>query len=677
MPPPAFLDAVRAFFAPGGSLERLHSAPERRPAQERMALEVAETLLAGGHLVVEAGTGVGKTLAYLVPAALLRRRVVISTGTKALQDQLLLKDIPFLERALGPVNAAVLKGRDNYLCKLRFAHFARQPSLPDRTEAALWPQLEAWAKETAAGEVSELSDFAEAPSFWGEINARSSTCLGQRCELHAECHLQELRRRAREARIVVVNHHLFLADAAMRDSPFGQVLPEPDLVVFDEAHRLEAAATSFFGRSLSNWRVRELADDVSRELHRAGVGSPTVRQRGDALHEVGRGLARAWGREEGRFPLGARLSSPQEHALDAVTVAARQLQKALDALPGRPAAADPLVRRCEEMAGDAASFLERDDPAWVNWFEVRGHGVVLTATPVDVSDILRRSVFEKLEASVCCSATLAVDGRMTHFRGRVGLSPRAASPARGEPGDIDVRADVVSEQELPVRESLHASPFAWEEQALLYLPPRMPDPRQPGFVIEAAQQARALLDASRGRAFLLFTSFENLRKVHEMLREDLPFPILVQGEAPKREILRRFQEQAGSVLFATSSFWEGIDVPGEALSLVVIDKLPFAVPTDPVVAARTRLVVEAGGDGFRDLALPEAILTLKQGVGRLIRSRADRGVIALLDPRVRTPWGRGFLTNLPPMRRTSDVEDVRAFFDEVATDQSGRGVRPR
>ncbi len=673
--PSRLADRVRAFFAPDGPLSRAHPAAEQRPEQLEMALHALAAIEGGGSLVVEAGTGVGKTLAYLVPAVLARRRVIVSTGTKALQDQLALKDLPFLRDACKlAFSFAVLKGRDNYLCRQRFGVFRAQPTFAGRSEASLWPAVEDWARQTETGDMGELSDLPEAPSFWPQVNAKDSTCLGQRCPEHAACLLHSVRNAARDADIVVVNHHLYLADVVVRQSRFGSVLPDADTVIFDEAHRLESAATSFFGRSVSSWRLRELADDVQRELGAGGALPPTVAARAERLSALAQGFARAWGSENGRWPLPSRLPSAHAQALADVVTTVRALAEGLAAIPGRPALAEPLLRRAEELAEDADLLARHDDPAFVHWFEVRGRGASVVATPVDVSGLLRQQVFAGLRTAVLCSATLAIGGRLSHARSRLGLIAERAA-ADSEAGDHDIHADVreISEDGTPdhagalnVTEAVLASPFSHQEQALLYLPESMPAPRHPDFAGAVARECRALTEASAGRAFLLFTSYENLRKVHEILRHDLPFPLLVQGEAPKLELLRRFRSAAGSVLFATSSFWEGIDVPGEALSLVVMDKLPFAVPSDPIVAARARLVEERGGDAFRELSVPEAILALKQGAGRLIRSKSDRGVVAILDPRVHASWGRAFLRDLPPFQRTSSIDAVRAFFDEAA-----------
>lgn len=666
---------LNAFFGPGGVLERVHPGHERRPPQEALAEEVLRTLTEGGHLVAEAGTGTGKTLAYLVPALLANRRVIVSTGTKTLQDQLAQQDLPFLHETCGlDFSWCVLKGRDNYLCLHRFEQFRQAPSFASRSEAAAWPEVLRWAGETRTGDRAELVQLPENPEFWGELNAKDATCLGQRCPRHDDCWLHELRREARTADVVVVNHHLFLADASLRESRFGAILPDFDAVIFDEAHRLESAATSFFGRSLSNWRLRELADDVIRELARAGFESAPIQLAAKRVAEAGAALASAWPAGEGRRVLPARLPRPREDALRAAGSTVRSLGKALGGLVGpAPPSVEALLRRCDEVLGDHDLLSRREDPSWVFWSEPRGRGVFLTATPVDVSSLLRERVFAPLRSSVLTSATLAVGGSMAHVRARLGLvnPPEAEAPAMedAEPARDAEPAEDGGEQAPPVRleieESIHPSPFDHARQGLLYLPRDLPAPREPGFSSACAERMRELVLASRGRAFLLFTSFDNLRRVEEILKDDLPFPVLVQGQAPKGELLRRFKEQAGSVLLATASFWEGVDVRGEALSLVAIDKLPFQVPTDPIHAARSRLIEDAGGNPFRQLALPEAVLALKQGVGRLVRSATDRGVVALLDVRAaKTGWGRAFPDNLPPFRRTARLQDVELFFAE-------------
>lgn len=655
---------VDEFFRPGGRLSRAHAGYEPRDAQRAMALDVLEALSAGEHLVVEAGTGIGKTLAYLVPAIMLGRRVVVSTGTRALQDQLALKDVPFLQEECGlSFSAAVLKGRDNYLCRHRFGVFAQSPVFATRAEAATWPALADWSEETATGDLAELPDVPENPSFWPLVNARDATCLGTRCPRHEDCHLQEVRRAARAADVIIVNHHLYLADAVLRAGQFGELLPECDRVVFDEAHRLEPAATSFFGRTVSSRRLTELAVDVVQELDRSGLDVAAVRARADELSAVAGRLARAWGPPGGRRLVPARLPAQREETLAEAAAAVRGLSSSLEAVP-QAAELEPFRRRGGEILADLALLSERSDPAWVHWFEARGRHVTITATPVDVAALLRQHVFGPLQASVLCSATLSVGKSMGHVRGRLGLVAGEAGGADG-PG-----ADGAEEDRplRPVREAFHDSPFDPAIQGLLYLPRGLPDPRDASFVAAGAEEARRLVEASRGRAFLLFTSFQNLHATHEILRDALPGAVHVQGEAPKHELLRRFVDQPASVLFATASFWEGVDVPGEALSLVVIDRLPFAVPTDPIVAARARLVEESGGNAFRQLALPEAVLALKQGAGRLLRARSDRGVVAVLDPRLtRAAYGRAFLADLPRFRRTRRIEDVRRFFGADAS----------
>ncbi|MEM7248909.1 MAG: ATP-dependent DNA helicase [Acidobacteriota bacterium] len=700
---------LERFFADDGTLARTHPGFEPREGQVELARAVLNTLQHGGHLVAEAGTGTGKTLAYLVPAILRGQRVIVSTGTRNLQDQLADKDLPFLsEDCRMPVSACVLKGRDNYLCRHRFAHFNQAPTLPDPAERRAWPEVVRFAEETLTGDRAELVGLPENPTFWPEVSAKESTCLGRRCPEFDDCHLQELRRQARESQLVIVNHHLFLADAALREGAFGSILPDAALAVFDEAHRLEDAATSFFARSISNWRLRELADDSVRELGRTDIDLPILGQRARELAEAAAALPEAWSQQRGRQVLPARLKGAQEDAIRRVRVGSARLGELLSDNVEHSATAEALARRSEQVVSDLEFLEARGDSSWVYWSETRGRGLILSATPVDVSSLLWERVFSRLKASVLCSATLAIDGSMNHVRSRLGLdaeTARAVAAAsagdehdgpgpgsREEEDELVVQYGAVEEDEPgPPPEHEHAgweepfveelivsSPFDHASQGLLYLPPRMPEPRSNDFAVACAEHAKELVEASRGRAFLLFTSHGNLRLVHEMLRDDLDYPLHVQGEAPRGELLRRFQEEAGSVLMATASFWEGVDVPGEALSLVVIDKLPFAVPSDPIVAARCRLIEEAGGSAFGELSLPTAVLTLKQGAGRLLRSRSDRGVVALLDPRLTgSRYGRTFLANLPPFRHVRDLDEVRRFFaDETVDDEWSDSLEP-
>jgi ATP-dependent DNA helicase DinG len=653
-------DRLRRFFAPDGPLARVHGAWEPREAQLRLAQDALEALSEGHHLVAEAGTGTGKTLAYLVPALLSRKQVIVSTGTRNLQDQLATKDLPFLrEASREPFDYVVLKGRDNYLCKYRFDAFRNNPLFSDAEEGQSWPTVLRWADETSSGDRSELVDLPENPSFWPEINAKASTCIGKRCPSYDDCHLVTLRTEAREAAIIVVNHHLYLADATLRDDGFGSVLPDVDTVIFDEAHRLESAATNFFGKTISNWRLRELADDTIRELAKGDADLLPVQRRAKDLGIAAAALPIAWRQTMDREVLPAHLPAAQEDALQLARAAVKELAAALSAqLSGQSAPLERLVQRCKDLDDDFDFLSRRDDPSYVHWSETRGRGVFLTATPVDVSSMLREKVFDRLRATILCSATLAVNASLDHVRGRVGLLHDTRAP-----GEQAATADGKAVA-LPVLGQVHESPFDFPNQGLLYMPLQMPAPKDPDFAAACAEQVRGLVAASRGRAFVLFTSFVNLNRVHEMVREDLEFTILKQGDAPKGELLRRFTHEEGSVLMATSSFWEGVDVPGDDLSLVVIDKLPFAVPSDPILAARSRLIEEAGGKPFFELSVPEAVLTLKQGVGRLIRSGTDRGVVAILDPRLRTTrYGRTFLDNLPPLRHTTQPSDVEEFFD--------------
>lgn len=669
--------AVKGVFGPGGKLAAAHPRYERRQGQEWMAAAVEETLRKGGKLLVEAGTGVGKTLAYLVPAALSGRRVVVSTGTKNLQDQIIEKDLPFVIEKLGiEVTSTAVKGRDNYLCLRRYREFDRDPLLPTLQESEAYETLRAWRTTTQTGDRGEAAGLPEDASFWRTINARGDTCTGSRCEDYESCFLTKVRRKAAESQIVVVNHHLFFADLALREDAFGKVLPDYDAVIFDEAHLLEEVATLFFGVSCSSSRVLELAQDAARLLAGGGAreapseGRPGGSKAGrgargpDAARRVssgGRSRSRRGGaaaapseaddlqvaaqgffepltRHPGRRRLDDSLRGPEfearyeslKHALERVGEAAQAIGPPSDDLTA-------LERRCREIGGQLEFIARAVDEAYVYWTEARGRSVVLSASPVDVSDLLEDTLFSTVHAAVLTSATLSVDGDFSFVRGRLGMG-------------------ATEERVVP-------SPFDYGSQAVLYLPSAMPEPRQREYAARMLREIEALLAISSGRAFLLFTSYAELRRVEESLRGRIRFPLLVQGDMPRARLLEEFKRTRGAVLLGAASFWHGVDVVGEALSLVVIDKIPFDVPNDPLVAARIERIRALGGDAFHEYQIPSAAIELKQGLGRLIRNRSDRGILAILDARLKTrPYGASLLKAIPPFPVVTDLEQVRSFF---------------
>lgn len=647
------MDPIDAFFGDGGALAAAHASYESRPGQHEMARAVARSLASGGELLVEAGTGTGKTLAYLVPAILSGRRVVISTGTRNLQDQIDGRDLPFLrERAGLEVRSCVMKGRDNYLCIYRLAQFEREPLFEELAERDWLPRISAWARETPTGDRAEIAELPDRVRLWRDINARADTCTGSRCPEYERCWLTRLKRRAQQSQIVVVNHHLFFADLALR-SAYGAVLPDYDTVIFDEAHLIEEVATLYFGVQVSSAQIEDLARQAERDaaqsggLQRGGGGAAALREAAEALFAPLRELLGPDGARR-RFEPVAR-GGPDLEAQWA------WLSSALDEVErSRPQrvhedgeATDSLPRRIDEIREALLRVLDREQPEFVYGLELRGRAsVMLSAAPIDVSRPLREALFSRLHATVLTSATLTVEGRFDFFAERLGLD---AADGRSVTSSFD-----------------HA------RQALLYLPRNMPEPRDPSFAARAVERIEALLAASNGRAFLLFTSYAMLERVRDALERLAEWPLFVQGEGGKAALVERFRTTPRAVLLGTTSFWHGVDVAGEALSLVVVDKLPFDVPSDPLVAARIDRVRGEGGNPFEDYQVPLAVLELKQGLGRLLRSRTDRGVVAVLDPRILTRrYGRTFLRSLPPYRVVRDLDECASFFSAGAPGTSG------
>ena len=627
------------FFGPRGLLARVLPTYEERAGQARLAQAVGQVLTDGGILLAEAGTGTGKTLAYLLPAASLGRRVVVSTGTKNLQEQLLTKDIPLLARALGrDLSVAVMKGRGNYLCLLRYKSFGQAGSFRRFDEIPLFRAVEAWAPGTETGDRGEVEDLPDGADFWREISAASENCIGQACPDFDPCWVTRMRQRALEADLVVVNHHLLCADLAVKDGSYGAVIPDYDTVILDEAHLLEDVATQYFGIQVSSHRVEDLCRDVERELKAARLDAREVHAELDAVRHRSESFFKTVA--QGR---GHRLKAgwmPPRVAEQAAAMLDRfeGLRTALLAIPERSDALTAQAGRAQGLARDLAFVLGAEDDGHVCFVETRGRGVFLRATPIDVSARLKELLFDQVRAAVLTSATLAVDGGFAYLKSRLGLEE--------------------------TEEVLLASPFDYEEQAILYVPRRMPEPSSPSFVDRAAEEIVRILEVSRGRAFVLFTSYANMNAVAERIASRVPYPLLMQGEAPKPVLLETFRRTPGAVLLATSSFWQGVDVAGEQLSCVIIDKLPFASPADPVVQARIERIRNQGGNPFQEYQVPVAILMLKQGLGRLIRAASDRGILAVLDSRlVERPYGRRFLESLPSARLVHDLAQVEGHLD--------------
>jgi ATP-dependent DNA helicase DinG len=620
-----------------------------------MGEAILDVFTGGGHLMVEAPPGIGKTFAYLVPAVASGRTVVISTGTRTLQDQLFQRDIPMISRALDrPIRAALMKGRENYLCIQRLEAASSQEGLPGGgldADSDLLDRVREWAGTTETGDRSELTGVPEPWRTWEKIDARSDTCLGQRCPLFDPCFLTRMRRRALEADLIVVNHHLLLSDLVLKTSAYGAVIPSYGLLVIDEAHMLEDVATTHLGRGLSSYQVRDLkADALSHTEQAGGIGEASLAAVQNACRQVGWSADEffpAFQRMESRF-LAAPLLKEADllEAGSGLRLALEGLSRAFEGLGSPSEESEALSRRATGLASTLEYLLSDNDEDMVIWGECRGRGVHLKASPIDVSDSLRELLFDRLDTAVLTSATLSVEDRFDFMASRLGVA---------EAGTLS----------LP-------SPFDLHDQSVLYLPESMPDPASPGFPEAALEEILALLEITRGRAFLLFTSFASLRRTRKDLEGKVPFPLMSQGEASRHVLLEKFRATPHAILLATSSFWQGVDVPGDALSLVLIEKLPFEVPSDPLVAARCEVVRRRDGNPFVEYQVPTAVIELKQGLGRLLRSRSDRGVLAILDGRLRSRrYGRAFLNSLPPYPVVDSLAAVRSFFTSGAGNLSG------
>ncbi len=610
---------VHEAFAPGGALAATLPGFESRAEQAALAAAVEAALESGEHLVAEAGTGTGKSLAYLIPALASGRRVVVATATKALQEQLLAKDVPAAARALGrEVRVAVLKGRQNYLCRKQLQSFGPMLLRDPRDEEA-YEALQPWIAETETGDRAELP-FEPSDALWAELAVGSDRCAGRRCPLLSSCFAEAAKARASEAELVIANHALYFADVAAG----GGVLPEHDAVVFDEAHRLEETAASWLGGRVSRPGLRRLATDVERSCREASETFPA--RAVDRIERAGERLLRAVAPPSGRRRL-------REIPVESALVLVDALAALSAALEGRAEGLDQLSRRALTIAAQVESCLEPGGLERVVWAEPDA----IAWAPIEVSHELRERLWGEGPTAILVSATLTTGEDATFVRRRLGLDH--------------------------ARELVVGSPFDFREQALLYLPRTMPDPRSDGYTERAAEEVVSLLSLSRGRALVLTSSYRALEVLRSRIVGRVPYEVLVQGDAPRERLLERFRTEVDSVLLATSTFWQGVDVPGESLSLLVIDKLPFSAPGDPLHEARCEAVEAAGGDWFRDFALPSAMLQLRQGFGRLIRSHEDQGVVAILDPRLRTkPYGRAFLRALPHCPMVEDQAGVAAFF---------------
>ena len=623
------LAPMKDFFSPNGLLSQKLEDYEPRPSQEQMANIVTRALEGRHHAIVEAGTGTGKTLAYLAPALMHGQRLMVSTGTKALQDQIFYKDIPLLERILGrEIRAAYLKGRNNYLCKSKL-QTSQEDGLFSPLELDNFEEITRWAKTTETGDRAELDSISDDDELWSRLDARRDRCVGSRCEEFESCFLTLMRQKAMDSDIVVVNHHLFFADLAIRESEVAQILPDYTAVIFDEAHELEDIATGYFGFHVSNYRLQELLFDARTLAHQleAQIEGPLLT------------LGRASDHFFGRFLLlkDGRHSLPELDNIDLLINELVEVRRCFKEQLDVSGEWENLRRRSGELSSELEVFKNGNPDNYVSWLDRRGRGVFLEACPIDVAPLLRESLFEKVPTCVLTSATLTVGGSTAYMQTRLGLE--------------DVEGQTLNTE------------FDFQKQATLYIPSDLPDYRSPEYLEKASEEISEILAVSGGRAFVLFTSYQQMQACYRILASKLPYPTLLQGKTSRSRLLEDFRSRKNAVLFATSSFWQGIDVKGDALSCVIVDKLPFQVPSDPLVQARIRQIEADGGNAFSDYQVPAAILRLKQGFGRLIRSRTDRGILAILDSRLRTKgYGRLFLASLPDYSIVDNVEALKEFL---------------
>ena len=633
------MQSVSEILSDNGPFARLLNGYAPRSQQQEMAEAVAEAIASHQLLVAEAGTGTGKTFAYLVPALLSGKKVIISTGTRNLQDQLFHKDIPLVRDALSvPVDVALLKGRANYLCPHRLELALGDGRFATRSVVADLQRVRQWSSATQSGDIAELSDLPEDSPLWPMITSSADNCLGSECDFIDGCYLAQARRRAQEADVVVINHHLLFADMALKDQGFGELLPGANAFILDEAHQLADTASNFFGTLVSANQLIELSrDSIAEDLKEAGE-SRQLRVLAEKLEKAARDMRLCFEIEPNRGPwLSVRDRDGMQEAITGLGEALDALHTCLEPLAVRGKGLEGCFERCSDLLLRFGTLTGPTPEGLIHWYETHSRSFSIHLTPMDVASLFRARVDAHPCAWIFTSATLAVGECFDHFLAQLGLEG----------------AQTYQWQ----------SPFDYLRQAVLYVPEEMPEPNSPGYTAAVVEQALPVVQASEGRCFILFTSHRALREAAELIRERIDWPLLVQGDAPRTRLLEQFREHGNAVLLGTGSFWEGVDVRGEALSCVIIDKLPFASPGDPILQARIEAMRRAGGNPFMDYQLPQAVIALKQGVGRLIRDANDRGVLMLCDPRLGSkPYGRIFLDSLPDMTKTRKLAVVQRFF---------------
>jgi ATP-dependent DNA helicase DinG len=649
---------VETIFCEKGLLAKTINQFEFRPEQLKMAQAVETALKEEQYLIAEAGTGTGKTLAYLIPSILSGKKMIISTATKNLQEQLYYKDIPLLQDIIPfKFRAAYMKGRSNYLCLHRFKRFKSQPSFQFKNDISHFEDICRWTHTTTTGDCSELDNLPDNYTTWGEICSEANLCLGQKCPHFKECFITLLKQKAQRADILIVNHHLFFADLMLKVTGYGEVLPGHDAIIFDESHQVEEIATHYLGFTVSNYRLDELLRDILRELK---IGKHDLKAFNSLLENLERlypVFFQSFLSSQSRYRLRQEFLTPELATLSASLINnLTAIRSTLANLSPKTEAIEALVRRAQEIGQQLTFIIGMEDPAYVYWCEIRGKGIFLKASPIEIGGLLTTHLFERKSTIVFTSATLSTNQNFTYFKERLGLTGREHT-----------------------EELILDSHFDYKKQAILYLPKRLPEPNHKEFIPMAAEEIEQILTLTTGRAFVLFTSYKNMVSAYEHLKEKLPFTLLIQGEKPKSTLLKQFKDDIHSVLFATSSFWEGVDVQGEALSCVIIDKLPFDPPKEPIVEARIDYITARGGNAFYYYQIPSAIISLKQGLGRLIRNSNDRGVLSILDKRLYTrSYRKIFLNSLPPCPTTGNLSDIRGMFNpDFAVDVSARRSKPK
>jgi len=638
---------IESFFCSNGALSNVIAGYLPRSSQVEMALSIAESIKANENLIAEAGTGTGKTFAYLVPAILSRKKVIISTGTKNLQDQLFNTDLPTVRKAISvPFKSALLKGRANYLCTYRLENALNSSFGFNKDDAVALAHIKAWSKRTRIGDISEISDVAEGDPVWSQATSTVDNCLGQDCPDYTDCFLVKARKKAHESDIIVVNHYLLCADWSLRETGFGELLPNSEVIIIDEAHQLSEIASNFLGMSLSARQLNELASDTLIEYFKDAKDMPELRTACEDLQFEVKDLRLAFGVEIRRGEWKDIEDNPKISA--ALTTTYKQLQRLAEQLElasVRTKGLESCFDRVEDLENQLDSLINNNSDKWIRWYETHSKSLTLSKTPLDIASEFNLFMQQHKASWIFTSATLSVANNFNYFSKGLGLTDTQSKSWE--------------------------SPFDFESQSLFYHPKGLPKPTEPDFTEKVVEFALPVLQASKGRAFFLFTSHRALNKAAEILAVKIDYPLLVQGTRAKSVLLEQFKQQGNAILLATSSFWEGVDVRGDALSCVIIDKLPFASPGDPILKARLNAMERQGQNPFFEYQLPSAVIALRQGVGRLIRDVNDKGVLMVCDPRLlKRAYGHMFLNSIPAMKRTREIEDVRQFFQHCEKGQS-------